>query len=422
MFKRTIGLVIFVFLTGCATTVQQVEVRKAITVTDQSRVKPIAITKVAAKLRRGTRIGSLGQGWFCVPYTDVKWRTGSTINLSSEELVDVFREELEANGWPVVGSTDDLFSGYDVSGAEVLVAAKIKSIETKMCQPNAGFFNYDVKGSMNMVVEWQVYSPARKSLIGSMDTKGSHELTKTSDDGPFELLQASFSVAANNLIANNEFLELVQRSEGLIKAPSSENKEYIENKPTSLVTIEAAMEAAKKSTVTIRTANSHGSGFAIGDGSYILSNSHVIGEAKNVTVITSGGLSINGVVTSKSKERDVALIRLDGIRLTPLHVNQAIPQSAARVYAVGSPMSEELAGSITSGIVSGERNMDGYNWIQSDTAINPGNSGGPLLDSNGSVVGISTAGFTIGGGQSGLNLFIPIKDALDHLSLGVKDN
>ena len=88
-------LIILSFLWACATTVQQVEIKQAIEVADKSKVKPIAITKVAAKMRRGTVIGKIGKGLFCTPYQDLKWRSGSTVSLSSEDLVDVFRQELE---------------------------------------------------------------------------------------------------------------------------------------------------------------------------------------------------------------------------------------------------------------------------------------------------------------------------------------
>ena len=75
---------------------------------------------------------------------------------------------------------------------------------------------------------------------------------------------------------------------------------------------------------------------------------------------------------------------------------------------------------VTEGIVSGTRLLDGYEWIQSDVAINPGNSGGPLMDRNGEVIGISTMGMQSGGSQVGLNLFVPIGDALKWLELTVK--
>ncbi len=413
-------LIVASFLMSCATTVQQVDVKQAIEVTDKSKVKPIAITKVAAKMRRGTVLGKIGQGLFCIPYQDLKWRSGSTVSLSSEDLVDVFREELEANGWPVVGSTDDLFSGYDISGAEVLVAARIIDLKSELCMPLVGYGNFNSKGSMRMNVEWQVYSPARKTLIGKVETQGSSLIKKASDDTPYELLNSSFSVAANNLIASHEFLSMVEKSSGLLQSPNSTDNILIDNKHINYQTLEASISAAKKSTVTIRTANSHGSGFAIGNGSYIITNCHVVGEAKNVTIVTSGGLSINGKVSTISKERDIALIKIDGLRFPPLHINPNIPDSASSVYAIGSPLSEELSGSVTSGIVSGTRILDGYKWIQSDTAVNPGNSGGPLLDDNGSVVGVTTAGFQPAGSQVGLNLFIPIADALSYSGLKIE--
>lgn len=420
--RHSILLTCCVFLTtlsGCATNVGQVEVKQAIEITDRSKIKPIAITKVAAKMRRGQVLGSFRVGAFCLPNSDLKWKSGNKVYLSNEDLVDVFKDELERNGWPVVGTTDDLFSGYDVSGAEVLVAAKISDIKTDMCAPMAGFGNFDVKGSMKMDVEWQVYSPARKSLIGTVETQGSTELKKSSDDASFELLQGSFSLAVNNLLASNEFLEMVEKSRGLLDGPSSSNARAIKNREVSYKTLTEAIEAAKKSTITVRTAGGHGSGFAIGDGSLVITNAHVVGEAKNVTIVTSGGISLNGEVIKVSKERDTALITLSSLRLPALRINASIPASASKIYAVGSPLDERLSGTVTEGIVSGTRLLDGYEWIQSDVAINPGNSGGPLMDANGEVIGISTMGMQSGGSQVGLNLFVPIGDALKWLELTI---
>ena len=407
---------------GCATAVEQVEVKDAIEITDKSKVKPIAITKVAATIRRGTVVGELSGGWGCIKNDDIKWRSGNKVHLSSEDLVDVFREELEANGWPVVGSTEDLFEGYDVSGAEVLVAARLTELESQLCAPNSGFGNWDVKGSMRVGVEWQVYSPARRSLLGTIDTLGSSELKKADDDAAYLLLSDAFAVAANNLIASREFLSMVERSSGLAIAQPRDAESLIENKTRNFQTMEAAIAAAKNATLTIRTASGHGSGFAIGDGSLVLTNAHVVGEASTVTLVTIGGIEVDGKVIEVSKERDVALIKVEFLRLPTIHINPNLPNSGATVYAIGSPLLEEMSGSVTSGVVSGVRLMDGYQWLQSDAAISPGNSGGPLLDYSGSVVAISTAGYQAGGAQVGLNLFIPIGDGLTFSGLKVEEN
>jgi len=61
----------------------------------------------------------------------------------------------------------------------------------------------------------------------------------------------------------------------------------------------------------------------------------------------------------------------------------------------------------------------GFRFIQADVSISPGNSGGPLVDSKGSVVGVSVAKYQ-GGGAEGLGLFIPIQDALDTLKINLQ--
>jgi len=103
-----------------------------------------------------------------------------------------------------------------------------------------------------------------------------------------------------------------------------------------------------------------------------------------------------------------------------LYVESVVPKTGGRVFAVGAPLMEGLDGTVTAGIVSGMRMMDGLNWIQSDAAISPGNSGGPLINDLGAVVGISTAGFAPGGSQVGLNLFVPIGEALIVMGQSIK--
>jgi len=125
---------------------------------------------------------------------------------------------------------------------------------------------------------------------------------------------------------------------------------------------------------------------------------------------------VSGTVERIARHRDVALVRI------PVAASLVLPISAAGdpaigedVYVVGSPFDPKLRSTVTKGIVSGFRTIDGRSYIQADAAITPGNSGGPLVDDRGNVVGITVAGYE---GQN-LNLFIPIDDALKALNLTV---
>jgi S1-C subfamily serine protease len=406
-------------LAACGTQVSQVEIKSPIAITDPVKVKPVAITKVVAKIRRGEDVGEYQVGALCLPNSKISWKSGSKVNLSSEELVDVFREELELNGWPVVGSTEDLFSGYDVSGAELLIAAKITDIETAICFPYSGFGNFMSNGSMRLKVEWQIYNPARKTIIGTVNTAGSAIIKNVVDDAGYELMAQSFSVAVNNLLANNSFREYVERATLSAEPIPKETIHQINNPDVSYSSIKEALENARLSTVIVRTATGHGSGFAVGMGDLILTNAHVVGNAQNVTIITSSKIRLQGKVETVDKGRDIALIKISGINLPPLRIYEGGLIVAESLFAIGAPLDETLSNTVTQGIFSSEREYDGYYWIQSDVSINPGNSGGPLLNSSGYVVGISTAGFQPAGSQVGLNLFIPIGDGLKYIGISL---
>ncbi|MEL1234198.1 MAG: trypsin-like peptidase domain-containing protein, partial [Candidatus Neomarinimicrobiota bacterium] len=245
--------------------------------------------------------------------------------------------------------------------------------------------------------------PLRRELIGTVRSKGSANIKAVSDDLLYELQTQSFTVAINNLLSSQEFYEMTEKQSREDKV--NFGKFTIKNEKKYFKTLYEIVDFSRKSTVTVRAGQGIGSGFAIGDGGYIVTNHHVVRDATKVIVVTSDGIEIESNVVASDKGRDIALIKLvNNIRLRPLYLESKY-SIGEKVYAIGNPLDESLSGTFTSGIVSSDRVMDGFNYIQSDTAINPGNSGGPLLNEEGSVIGISTMGIM---NAQGLNFFVPV--------------
>ncbi|PWV78722.1 putative serine protease PepD [Prauserella marina] len=176
-----------------------------------------------------------------------------------------------------------------------------------------------------------------------------------------------------------------------------------------------------------------GSGFIISNDGYILTNNHVIEPAADsgrITVVFQNGNKATGQVVGRDPTTDIAVVRAEGQSDLPtVDLGRSDDLKVGQpVVAIGSPF--ELAGTVTSGIVSslhrpvsaggqGDQTtvMDA---IQTDAAINPGNSGGPLTNSAGQVIGINSAIYSpqtqggIGqseGGNVGIGFAIPIDQA-----------
>jgi len=140
----------------------------------------------------------------------------------------------------------------------------------------------------------------------------------------------------------------------------------------------------------------YGSGFVVSSGGYVVTNSHVVESGDYVKVVLSDGTEYDATVKGRDYDSDVAVLKIDATGLTPVSIgNSDNLQVGEMVVAIGNPLGEELAGTVTVGylsslnreIQSGNRT---YHVLQTDAAINPGNSGGPLLDTNGQVIGVTT--------------------------------
>ncbi len=154
-----------------------------------------------------------------------------------------------------------------------------------------------------------------------------------------------------------------------------------------------------------------GSGFIISPDGVILTNAHVVRDAKEVTVKLQDRREYRARVLGSDPKTDVAVLKIDAKNLPVVPIGRSTDLKVGEwVLAIGSPFG--LDSSVTAGVVSakGRSLPDDSNvpFIQTDVAVNPGNSGGPLFNTKGEVVGINSQIYSQTGGYMGLSFAIPI--------------
>src|ERR1051325_902234 len=161
-----------------------------------------------------------------------------------------------------------------------------------------------------------------------------------------------------------------------------------------------------------------GSGFIVSGDGYILTNNHVVAGADKVTVKLYDKREFTAKVVGTDPNTDVAVIKIDTRGLPTVQFgNSDSTRVGEWALAIGNPLGEAFAFTVTAGIVSAKgRLLQGLqqtryaiqDFIQTDAAINPGNSGGPLVNIRGQVVGINSAIASDNGLSAGYGFAIPI--------------
>jgi S1-C subfamily serine protease len=185
-----------------------------------------------------------------------------------------------------------------------------------------------------------------------------------------------------------------------------------------------------------------GSGIVLDTDGNILTNHHVVGEARRLEVTLADGTKLAATLVGRDPLSDLAVVRVQTApeKLRPATLGDSSTLRVGQLaVAIGNPFGLER--SLTTGVISavgrvrpsgiGRRSIP--NMIQTDAAINPGNSGGPLLNSHGEVVGINTQIQTTAGvrGNMGVGFAVPVSAArralpallagrkVDHAWLGI---
>lgn len=346
----------------------------------------------------------------CLSRNPLVWK-GSNTAVRLPLFASVFQEELREDGF-TAESTVNLFE--DKSRSTTLMAgALITDMDARFCAPPP----FGPGANMSMTVEWQIYDELKQAIVLRITTTGETSDTRselvTSESIERRAL-AAFRVNIRGLLANLAFRQqiLAEPSTPKTSATNNDPLQFLAAKPG----LTRTMAEVTRSVVTIVTSEGHGTGFVIADDGYLLTNHHVAGDSGRVRVHRADGTDTVGEVVRGDRRRDVALIKTTP-KAPALVLRHTQAQLGETVFAIGTPLDKELAGTLTRGVVSSLRLDGGQSFIQSDVAVTHGNSGGPLLDEKGQVLGITDWGLGGDSGNLNLNFFIPIDDALRALAL-----
>jgi len=247
----------------------------------------------------------------------------------------------------------------------------------------------------------------------------------------------SFSIYASPLAVMGE--QQKQQQQGTTSSSISSLQNATSSTSASSLPLKAIFKQAQNSIVQItskaliptsdpsnpngQNATALGSGFIYDKQGHIITNNHVVGDAKIVEVTFLDGNRYTAKVIGTDIYSDIAVVQIQNatqqqrssILSKPLAIgNSSNMEVGDPVIAIGNPFG--LSDTLTTGIVSGVGRLlpsagaAGFsipNAIQTDAPINPGNSGGPLLNMQGQVVGINTAILSGTGGFSGLGFAVP---------------
>ena len=390
-------------------------------VSTQSSIK---LRGVIVALPAGAPWLTLGQGsLFCDHSVTQSW-TGDRAPQNLGAYSPAFKTELEKAGYKVVTPGEDNLFDPEAGAADYEAAALITDELLHGCvnggDPLFGTHAGDIRGDSAMKVDWQIYSPIKRQVIARISTSGSAKLDNSVPGGVERLVAASFAANVRELAANKDFLAAISAPRELtngVVLPGQQEKILLSG---SLKAPKQQIADAVGSVVTLLTGSGSGSGVLVSDDGYILTDAHVVGDDKNVRVRWSDGIEGLAQVVRVAKDRDVAIIKTNARDRIPLALKRGAVTPGQKVYAIGSPNGKDFQGTVSSGVVSATRTLNGLRYVQSDVSVSFGSSGGPLLDETGAVIGLTDLGIPNEGQPAGLNLFTPIGDAMDFLSLEQK--
>jgi serine protease Do len=272
--------------------------------------------------------------------------------------------------------------------AKLLVRPVIKSLAYRL----DGKILREYTGPGQIECEWQFYYSADTSkILGRIRSTTTVYRTAPDLNLPVHnlILQAAWDLSSNDTI----FAYLDKLEKDYMSAAVSKPTLVTKVPAITYTSQQDMIKKVSKAIVTVELESGHGSGIIIDPSGIILTNHHVVIEDTTELMIKISGYeeSFPARVIMLNSDYDLALLEITPGKYPAVSLStQSALEIGDAVFAIGTPLDKSLGQTVTKGIASGFRTLNGIKYIQTDVTINPGNSGGALINESGHLIGIPT--------------------------------
>ncbi len=403
--------------------IKTVEPREPIVQPADPQAPTVAYRRFLSRLN-SDKIGVLQTGGLfgCNAGNEIR-ATNEFLTAVNRDLNRALRRELENARYPRPGSADSAFATPNApTGADYELGATLKDMVVGVCTRDK-----IAEGGAWLQFRWELFSPKLQKVVFESTTEGSAQAVQADRQSLGDLMSNAMTSAVRQLLADPAFAEKARKAApagaaGAATAAGGPTRLTIARRaaPSTGSGVQDRIPQLQSAVVTLLTGSGMGSGFYINSDGYLLTNHHVVGDAKYLKVKLANGRELVGEVLRSDRKRDVALVKTEPVQLAPFEMATTEAQAGEDVYVLGSPLGEQLAQTVTRGVLSATREVEQQRWLQSDVRVLPGSSGGPMVGKAGAVVGITSRG--LGDGSPGINFFVPIAEALAILMIDYQGN
>jgi len=379
----------------------------------------LSVDRLKISILQGDEMGFNSYGWFCANRQPLTANENYIKNYGAY-LTSVATQELKRLGYPLAGKGQATAFDVDVNAApDFRIGGILTEAKHELC-----WLDNKAEGWVHYKIDWALFSEKKQKVVYQATAEG----LSASKDKVLELPKRAIVSSLSNFLSSPAIMEALKATEPTPAQPAaaaSGAAGMAEAAPGTVALKGVAVAGGgalknqaqlRNAVVTLETASGSGSGFFINKDGHLLTNAHVVKGAKYARIKLQNGDKAVAEVIKVNEQADVALLKtaLTDSDALALRTGAAL-EVGSDVYAIGSPLGV-LNNSMTRGVLSADRVLQGRRVLQSDAAVTFGSSGGPLLDGDGRVVAITRGGVESG---KGFNFFIPIEEALKALQISV---
>jgi S1-C subfamily serine protease len=342
-------------------------------------------------------------------FDDVRWKQSL---VETQAFNVTASDELRRQGYRVSEAADRLFTEGQIKKTRLRLGGIVRQLTANL------FYTSQLRirgvAEATVKVEFQLYDSLDQRILFSRAYDG-YAMQNGHKPDPINL---AILDAFRYLLSDPEFVALVEP--GSVKGPQVAAAAPIRMRECSVrarARLPVGMDSVLDAVTLVQVASGQGAGVLVSPDGHLLTSAHLVSGLEQVQVQLRSGIQLQARVLRTDVIQDVAVLQLPGrgFACIPL-ARDGSPALGTDVFAVGSPLGDKLSWSVSRGVISGLRELDGRLFLQTDASLNPGNSGGPLVDNGARVLGIVS--FKVAGqGIEGIGFGVPADVVEERLGL-----